>query len=86
MTIAASALLALLIVSGYAAMRPAPRPLVQQDIPLTMFVYPVLPQAELPLVFREHTAAPVDPVTLDPAIVAANRDRWIEEWTAAVLR
>jgi len=32
LTIAASALLALLIVSGYAAIRPAPRPLVQQDI------------------------------------------------------
>lgn len=61
-------------------------PLVQQAIPLTMFVYPVLPGAELPLVFREHSAAPVDPVTLDPATVAANRDRWIEEWTQVVLR
>ena len=61
-------------------------PMVQQGIPLDMFVYPVLPQVELPLVFREHTAAPVDPVTLDPAIIAANRDRWIEEWTQAVLR
>lgn len=61
-------------------------PTVQQAIPLTMFVYPVLPEAELPLVFREHSAAPVDPVTLDPATVAANRDRWIEEWTQAVLR
>lgn len=32
LTIAASALLALLLVSGYAAIRPAPRPIVQQDI------------------------------------------------------
>lgn len=32
LTVAASALLALLIVSGYAAIRPAPRPMVQQDI------------------------------------------------------
>lgn len=32
LTIAASAFLALLIVSGYAAIRPAPRPIVQQDI------------------------------------------------------
>jgi thiamine transport system substrate-binding protein len=61
-------------------------PAVQQDIPLNMFVYPVLPQVELPLVFREFTAAPVDPVTMDPATIAANRDRWIEEWTQAVLR
>jgi thiamine transport system substrate-binding protein len=61
-------------------------PAAQQQVPLSMFVYPVLPEVELPLVFREHTAAPVDPVTLDPATVAANRDRWIEEWTQAVLR
>ena len=61
-------------------------PAVQQDIPLTMFVYPVLPQAELPLLVREFSAAPVDPVTMDPATIAANRDRWIEEWTQAVLR
>jgi thiamine transport system substrate-binding protein len=61
-------------------------PTVQQEIPLDMFVYPVLPQVELPLVFREHTAAPVDPVTMDPAAIAADRDRWIEEWTQAVLR
>ncbi|MEK7834848.1 MAG: trypsin-like peptidase domain-containing protein [Pseudomonadota bacterium] len=32
LTIAASAFLALLIVSGYATIRPAPRPIVQQDI------------------------------------------------------
>jgi len=32
LTIAASALLALLIVSGHTAIRPAPRPIVQQDI------------------------------------------------------
>ena len=61
-------------------------PTFQQGIPLDMFVYPVLPQVELPLVFREHTAGPIDPVTLDPATIAANRDRWIEEWTQAVLR
>lgn len=61
-------------------------PAVQQQVPLAMFVSPVLPEVELPLVYREHAAAPVDPVTLDPATVAANRDRWIEEWTQAVLR
>lgn len=61
-------------------------PTVQQALPLSMLVYPVLPEVELPLVFREHTAAPVDPVTLDPATIATNRDRWIEEWTQAVLR
>ena len=61
-------------------------PTFQQGIPLDMFVYPVLPQVELPLVFREHTAGPIDPVTMDPPIIAANRDRWIEEWAEVVLR
>ncbi|MFN8519324.1 MAG: thiamine ABC transporter substrate-binding protein [Chloroflexota bacterium] len=61
-------------------------PAVQQQVPLSMFVDPVLPSVELPLVFREHTAAPVDPVTLDPATIAAGRDRWIEAWTEVVLR
>lgn len=32
LTVAASALVALLLIAGYAAIRPAPRPLVQQDI------------------------------------------------------
>ena len=61
-------------------------PTVQEDIPLNMFVYPVLPRWSCPIVFRELTAAPIDPLTLDPAIIAANRDRWIEEWTQIVLR
>ncbi len=61
-------------------------PTFQQGVPLDMFVYPVLPQVELPLVFREHTAGPIDPVTLDPATIAADRDRWSEEWTGVVLR
>lgn len=59
---------------------------VQQALPLSMLVYPVLPDVELPLVFREHAAAPVDPVTMDPPVIAAGRDRWIEEWAQVVLR
>ncbi len=58
----------------------------QEDVPLNMFVFPVLSAADLPPEFVEHTAIPSDPATLDPASIEANRERWIEEWTAAVLR
>jgi thiamine transport system substrate-binding protein len=58
----------------------------QEDIPLQMFVYPVNPEAKLPEVFTNFATPPADPVTLDPAAIDANRERWIQAWTDAVLR
>jgi thiamine transport system substrate-binding protein len=58
----------------------------QADMPLTMFVFPVNPDVELPDVFVEHAVIPSDPAALDPAEIGANRDTWIEEWTDTVLR
>ena len=58
----------------------------QEDMPLQMFVFPVNAEAELPEVFAEHAAMPENPVTLDPAEIAANRDEWIQAWTETVLR
>ncbi len=58
----------------------------QEDIPLQMFVYPVNPEAKLPDVFTQFAAPPTDPVSLDPATIDANRERWIQAWTDAVLR
>nr|MDJ0792174.1 thiamine ABC transporter substrate-binding protein [Acidimicrobiia bacterium] len=55
---------------------------VQEDIPLNMFVYPAVTTAELPQVFVEHTTFPDEPVVIEPADIDANRQRWIEEWTA----
>ncbi len=54
---------------------------VQEDIPLNMFVYPANSQAELPPVLTEFSVLPDDPVSIDPALIEANRERWIEEWT-----
>jgi thiamine transport system substrate-binding protein len=59
---------------------------VQEDIPLNMFVFPALTAAALPDVFRVFAELPDDPAQMDPATIAANRDRWIEEWTQIVLR
>jgi thiamine transport system substrate-binding protein len=62
------------------------QPLFQEDIPLTMFVFPVNEDAALPDVFVEHAVLPSDPFELDPFVIGENREAWIEAWTATVLR
>jgi thiamine transport system substrate-binding protein len=61
-------------------------PEFQADIPLNMFVFPARSDVELPEVFVQHAVAVDQPLTMDPARIAANRDRWQQEWTDAVLR
>jgi thiamine transport system substrate-binding protein len=58
----------------------------QEDVPLTMFVFPVNPAAELPEVFVEHAARPAEHYELPSADIGANRNEWIDEWTDLVLR
>lgn len=57
----------------------------QSDLALQMFVYPVTDVA-LPDVFVDYGVVPESPYLLDADLVAANRDRWIDEWTDLVLR
>jgi thiamine transport system substrate-binding protein len=61
-------------------------PDVQADIPLQMFVSPVRTDVELPPEFVEFSAAPDDPLSLDPTEVAEIRDGLVEQWTDIVLR
>ncbi|WKZ51864.1 MAG: thiamine ABC transporter substrate-binding protein [Anaerolineales bacterium] len=58
----------------------------QEDLPLQMFVLPVDPMAILPDSFHQFNEYPDQPATLAPDVIAANRERWIQEWTDAVLR
>ncbi len=58
----------------------------QEDVPLQMFVYPVNPNAALPDEFLEFAQAPEQTAELPTSEIAANRDRWIQEWTNAVLK
>ena len=58
----------------------------QEEIPATMWVFPALKAAKLPEVFTKYTRIAQDPVTLDPESIDANREKWIEAWTEAVLR
>lgn len=61
-------------------------PTFQEDLPLQMFVFPVHPEARLPKVFVDHATVAVKPATVSPADIETNREKWLEEWTTAVLR
>lgn len=58
----------------------------QEDLPLQMFVFPVHESASLPDVFIEYAQIPQYPVSIDPAIIAENREKWIDEWTVTVIK
>jgi thiamine transport system substrate-binding protein len=60
-------------------------PVFQSDLPLTLFVNPVHPDAEIPEVFTSFAAVPDKPFSLEPADIEQNRTRWIEEWSTAAL-
>jgi thiamine transport system substrate-binding protein len=56
----------------------------QEDLPLQMFVYPVIQNAALPQAFTKYAQNPEQPASLSPKDIAANRDAWIEAWTEAM--
>jgi thiamine transport system substrate-binding protein len=58
----------------------------QEDLPLQMFVFPVNANANLPQAFIDYAQIPTSPAALDPAVIAANRERWIQAWDEVVLR
>ncbi len=57
----------------------------QEDIPLQMFMYPANSNAHLPEEFSLYAGQASQPASLDPAVITANRERWIADWTEAVL-
>ncbi len=58
----------------------------QEDAPLQMFVFPVHPDAKLPQVFLDFAVVADKPAAVSPAEIEANREKWLEAWTTAVLR
>lgn len=58
----------------------------QSSVATSMFVFPVDPSIELPQVFVENTVLPTDPIEMEPARIEQNRERWLTEWTDAVIR
>ncbi|HWL01928.1 MAG TPA: thiamine ABC transporter substrate-binding protein [Microbacteriaceae bacterium] len=57
-------------------------PTVQSDIPGSMYVYPVVQSTALPETWAAAAVRIDAPFELDPARIGANRERWIEEWSA----
>ncbi|MEV7979176.1 thiamine ABC transporter substrate-binding protein [Streptomyces sp. NPDC086519] len=58
----------------------------QEDMPLNMFVYPVVQGASVPAEFTKYGPAAKDPETMAPVKIAANRDQWVKTWTSLVLK
>jgi len=57
----------------------------QESMPLSLFVFPVNPQAKLPDLFTKFAVRAASPLTLDPDVIAENRDKWLDEWRAIAL-
>jgi len=58
----------------------------QNDVPLNMFVFPVIESATLPPEFVAHAEIADDPFILDPVEVEAQRNAWTDRWVEIVLR
>ena len=58
----------------------------QDDLPMQMFVYPVLPSAQLPDEFIAYAEIPENPASLDVDLIAEMREQWIRDWTQTVLK
>ncbi|QAY69693.1 thiamine ABC transporter substrate-binding protein [Xylanimonas protaetiae] len=56
----------------------------QADIPGQMYMYPADSSVELPAEWTQFAPLSDAPFEVDPADIAANRDAWLDQWTAAV--
>jgi thiamine transport system substrate-binding protein len=57
----------------------------QEDVPLRMFVFPVVGDAELPEEFVRWAEEPESPLALPPEQVSAEREAWVQTWTDVML-
>jgi thiamine transport system substrate-binding protein len=58
----------------------------QEDMTLQMFVYPVNAAAQLPDAFVKYAEQPAAPASIEPSVIASQRDGWIAAWDEVVLR
>jgi len=57
----------------------------QEDVPMQMFVFPVLPDAVIPEAFALTVETPQEPANLAPELIASQRDAWINAWINLML-
>jgi thiamine transport system substrate-binding protein len=58
----------------------------QEDMPLQMYVNPVITGATLPPVYTRWGVTPPHPYTMDPQAIGNGRAAWIKGWTNIVVR
>ena len=59
---------------------------VQESLPESMYVFPVDADATLPADWASFATQPADPLSVDPAAIAENRETWLQEWTDVTTR
>jgi thiamine transport system substrate-binding protein len=60
-------------------------PAVQEQIPTSMWMYPVDSEAELPEAWAQFGSSVEEAWHVPAETIAANRDSWIRDWTATVI-
>ncbi|MEY3414343.1 MAG: hypothetical protein RJA79_1218 [Actinomycetota bacterium] len=58
----------------------------QEDLPLTLFVYPANKKAVLPAEFLRYSLRPELPLQIEPKLIAENLTTWLDIFTNKVLR
>ncbi|MFF1560227.1 thiamine ABC transporter substrate binding subunit [Streptomyces sp. NPDC058279] len=58
----------------------------QEDMPLQMFVDPVVKDAKLPEVFTKHGVVIDKPENVAPDVIAKNREQWVKAWSSLVVK
>ncbi|WP_455355634.1 thiamine ABC transporter substrate-binding protein [Streptomyces sp. SYSU K217416] len=58
----------------------------QEDMPLNMFVNPVVEDVQLPELFTQHGVVIDKPETVAPEKIAENREQWVKSWSSLVLK
>ena len=59
---------------------------VQAALPDSMYVFPVREDVDLPADWAQFAPRPDQPLVVDPADIAAERDTWLREWQEIVSR
>jgi thiamine transport system substrate-binding protein len=57
----------------------------QETLPLSLFVYPVRQDAQLPQEFLDFAVRPQKPLTVSPDAIEAHAQDWVKSWTSIVL-
>jgi len=57
----------------------------QEAMPLSLFVYPVNPDAQLPKIFKQFAVKPATPLTIAPEDIEKNRETWLDTWRSIIL-